>query len=678
MNKFLTRVLSIAMLLGVTASVSQAKVWPNATYPDTLNLFSVQFGMSNPAVNYPALLDTVNGVGGIITGFDAKATGYGFYIQSTGGNPWTGIDVFTGSFNWNASPFNLAKGDSVIVYGRIQDFGGGTEIEGLDGVQGTNDITIRVISHNNPLPPFHGGTTTQLKEVPKGNVTQEQWEGCLVQINGPLTVVRNTGVGTNSWLLISAGAPSDSVNIDGNTLATYVPPANGTTVDLVRGIYEERGRGYRIQIRDGNDIQLHTPPNASDAYPTTDSQIRVEFDRDVTPATATDVGNYTLASFGSVDAAVMDGSSAVLLNITNGLPHGANETVTVTGVVSTASGLPITSPQSRTFINGVLTCAEVQAPNPDSLLGTPCLDKSRFAGGGGQTSQGNIGTRMSMQGIVTGVFTPLHYLADAAGGPRSGVSIFAPPTPPVLHHLMFVTGQVQEFFGESEVGAIVASSDLGAAPAPPVVEPALSVIDHDGCDATNSVDDAEDYEGMVVKVSYGKVILAEGLVTPPTTGFHIMNQAGTDTIFVSNLNSVLNPFSPKPLGMTCSVTGVLHYTNNSFRICPRGYFDIVDHGMNVGVTPTNSGKVRFAAYPNPGVASQLQFSLPVDANVQLGVFDVAGRQMTQLFSGRLPAGEYTRMWDGRTGAGKAGAGVYFYRLTVDGKTYSVRTVRVGQ
>lgn len=678
MTKFLTRVLSIAMLLGVTAGAAHATQWPNATYPDTLNLFNVQFGMANPGAGNPALLDTVNGVGGIITGFDAKATGYAFYIQTTGGNPYTGIDVFTGSFNYNAAPYNLVIGDSVIVYGRIQEFGGGTELEGLDGVQGTNDIVVRKIGSGFTVPPIHGGTTTQLKEIPKGNVSQEQWEGMLVQIDGPLTVVRNTGVGTNSFLLVSASAPSDSVNIDGNTLTTYAAPANGTTVDMVRGIYEERTRGYRIQIRDGNDIVLATPPNVTDAYPVADNQIRVTFDRNVTVASATNTNNYSLGSFGSVDAAVMDGTSASIITVTNGLGHGDNESVTVTNVAGLANGLVMTTGQTRNFINGVLTCAEVQAPNADSLGGVVCIDRSRFAGGGGQTSQGGLGPRMSMTGVVTGSFTPLHYVQDEAGGSRSGVSIFAPPTLPIVGHKMFVTGQVQEFFGESEVSSIVASADLGAVTPIAAVTPDLGAIDHDGCDVAQNLDDAEDYEGMLVKIPYAKVILAEGLVTPPTNGFHISNQAGTDSIFVSNLNNVLSPFSAKPLGMTSTVTGVLHYSNNSFRVCPRSYADIVDHGMNVSVNPNVPAKVRFAAFPNPGVASRLEFSLPTSSDVSLGVFDVAGRQVTQLFKGHLPAGEYSRMWNGQTAAGKASAGVYFYRLTVDGKTYSVRTVRVGE
>jgi hypothetical protein len=215
------------------------------------------------------------------------------------------------------------------------------------------------------------GTTTQLRETPT-NTFAEQYEGCLVKINGPMTVVRTSltgGMGTNnSFLLVAASAPSDSVFVEGNKLTTYAPPAVGTVIQSVQGVLGQATRGYRIWLRNGNDIVAATPPNVTDAYPLTDNTIRVKFDRDVTSGSATNTANYSLASFGSVDAAAMDGTDAVQLTITNGLNHGDLETVTINSVVSVASGLGMTSPQSRTFVNGLLTAADVQKANPDSLL----------------------------------------------------------------------------------------------------------------------------------------------------------------------------------------------------------------------------------------------------------------------------------------------------------------------
>ena len=243
-------------------------------YPDTLNIHDVQFGMAHPAPNYPAWQDTVPGVGGIVTGMDAIPTGYGFYIQMNVG-AWTGIKVYTGGYNYKIAPFNVALGDSVVVYGRIQESQNGTEIEGLDGVASTNDLVVRKVSSGNGLPPAYGGTCSILKENWL-NPNAEQWEGCLVGSGGPLRVARNSltvGMGTfNSFLLVDNVAcppgsigPCDSLFVDGTTLTTFAPLSIGTTVYGVLGIYDQATRGYRIQLRDVNDIMLTPTGVAGDA-----------------------------------------------------------------------------------------------------------------------------------------------------------------------------------------------------------------------------------------------------------------------------------------------------------------------------------------------------------------------------------------------------------------------------
>lgn len=681
MKKMLMSMLGVAALLACTASASLAKQYPpgpGGAFPDTLSIVNVQSAAAVPTLATP---DTVYGVGGIITGFDAKSSGYGFYMQLSNGVQNSGIDVFTGSYNKAAAPYSLAIGDSVVVYGRVQIFQGEAEIEGFDGVQGTDDCIVRVVSSGNPLPPYFVGTTTQLKETPT-NTTGEAYEGMLARIDqsgpGTLKVARVTGLGTNAFIVVDSAAPSDSVFIDGNTLATYPAPALGTPVTFVRGIVNQRTRGYRIQLRDGNDILAATPPNVSDAYPVQDNQIRVLFDRAVSAASATDVNNYSLASFGSVDAAVMSGTDAVLLTVTNGLAHGINETVTVNGITGLANGLTMSSGQSRTFINGVLSCAEIQAANPDSLARVAgCLDMSRFAGSNGQTSQGLGGTRCTVVGVMTAKFTPSNYLQDEAGGMRSGLQVFAPPVPMFVGHKYRVVGAVQEFYGETEFNFVTDATDLGVVSTPAPAQPLLSIYDHGGCDPTGLVEDAEDYEGVLLKVNYGKVVLAEGLVTPPTNGFHISNIAGTDTIFVSNFNSVLgtNPIPAMPLGTTVQVTGILGFST-SFRIMPRSPADVVNLGVGAGVDPSLR-TVHFSVAQNPSSRPRLVFGLPLASNVELGVFDVSGRQIASLEKGRFPAGEYSRAWDGRTSAGtKTGPGVYFYRLTVDGKVYSTRSIKL--
>jgi flagellar hook assembly protein FlgD len=73
--------------------------------------------------------------------------------------------------------------------------------------------------------------------------------------------------------------------------------------------------------------------------------------------------------------------------------------------------------------------------------------------------------------------------------------------------------------------------------------------------------------------------------------------------------------------------------------------------------------LSFSVFPNPARRANVNFTLPHAADVQLGVYDVAGRRVALLASGNLPAGSYQRAWDGRDESGtRMHSGVYFYRL----------------
>jgi len=90
------------------------------------------------------------------------------------------------------------------------------------------------------------------------------------------------------------------------------------------------------------------------------------------------------------------------------------------------------------------------------------------------------------------------------------------------------------------------------------------------------------------------------------------------------------------------------------------------------------GPVLLAAAPNPFAgATRLAFVLPRDGEVDLRVFDVAGREVAELRRGRLPAGTHVAGWDGRDGDGRAvPAGVYLVRCALDGMAATGRVVRL--
>jgi hypothetical protein len=66
-------------------------------------------------------------------------------------------------------------------------------------------------------------------------------------------------------------------------------------------------------------------------------------------------------------------------------------------------------------------------------------------------------------------------------------------------------------------------------------------------------------------------------------------------------------------------------------------------------------------YPNPfNPSTNIEFHLPQDmAITELKVYDVLGREISTIFSGYLPGGNYKFRWEG---SGLA-SGVYFYKLT---------------
>jgi len=68
--------------------------------------------------------------------------------------------------------------------------------------------------------------------------------------------------------------------------------------------------------------------------------------------------------------------------------------------------------------------------------------------------------------------------------------------------------------------------------------------------------------------------------------------------------------------------------------------------------------------PNPVLGrARIGFDLPVPTRVRLEVLDIAGRVVSTLADGPVPAGRHSREWSGRDTEGKSlSPGVYFVRM----------------
>ena len=81
-----------------------------------------------------------------------------------------------------------------------------------------------------------------------------------------------------------------------------------------------------------------------------------------------------------------------------------------------------------------------------------------------------------------------------------------------------------------------------------------------------------------------------------------------------------------------------------------------------------------AIAPNPfNPAAQIKFVVNRDNLVQLNVYDIRGQKVRTLVQDRLPANEYTFVFDGKDDAGQTlASGTYFARLRIGSEVMQVR------
>ncbi len=75
-------------------------------------------------------------------------------------------------------------------------------------------------------------------------------------------------------------------------------------------------------------------------------------------------------------------------------------------------------------------------------------------------------------------------------------------------------------------------------------------------------------------------------------------------------------------------------------------------------------------YPNPfNSSTDFKFDLRKAADTKIEIYDVTGAKIKTINAGILEPGAHTLLWDGATDSGKkAGSGVYFYRLNINGES----------
>jgi len=80
-------------------------------------------------------------------------------------------------------------------------------------------------------------------------------------------------------------------------------------------------------------------------------------------------------------------------------------------------------------------------------------------------------------------------------------------------------------------------------------------------------------------------------------------------------------------------------------------------------------------HPNPSRgAVRAEFALPRESHVRITVIDLQGREVAVLADGAYPAGRHQASWNA---SARVPAGIYFVRLTTDGRAFTRRLVLAG-
>jgi predicted extracellular nuclease len=230
---------------------------------------------------------------------------------------------------------------------------------------------------------------------------------------------------------------------------------------------------------------------------------------------------------------------------------------------------------------------------------------------------------------------------------------------------------VQENFDVTTLGNVITPvtilSSGNPEPAPVVLSTAAF-----GPNVGNGFASAEPYEGMLVKFNNVTVTDTTQWTFADGTEFAVKDNSGSPILVrrdgrntYTNIPAESTSTTPKkvlrPGSQLASLTGVMYYSFNRYKILPR---TDADFGVPTSVDINRSGilPVQYALaqnYPNPfNPSTVIVYDLPSAGFVALKIYNILGQEVETLVNEIQTPGRYTVRFSGTT----LPSGVYFYRL----------------
>jgi hypothetical protein len=623
---------------------------------------------------------------GVVTGADTKPTGLGFYIEDFSVGPqFRGLDVFTGSHNAFVDS-SLVRGQLVRVTGRYTTFNGQPEIISMNGASFGDSVRIE---HNLGIPGIPGPTVLTTADIGSNTVNSHFYQGMFVKVNHQIRCTNTTSLPFGTWQGVdnTVVGPTDTVLVDMNVLAnpTVGNPAVGQIASFLQGIYAQfavNGRlSFRIQIRDGADIVVSTPPSVNAAYAISPDSIRVVFDRGLDPVSAQNVANYSRAlTLKAIDSATLypDPNSGInqivdLYCASDPMTPGEAESLVVSGVKSSIN-VPMATAQGRGFFAGLIKVKDTQTS----------LNPYNGPGGSDTTQYQQWANKrpVTVRAAVTAHLGTLVWLEDPAGGLRSGVKFFSPATPMSEGDDVTIVGYPTEFFDETEFSGAIFERNHGPGSLPPPIEiPAANLAALNDTVAAGGT--REDYEGCLVRlhdVAVDNDSIGFGEWRVKRGGDCWEDASCPDTLDIGARGFGLYSYTPMNGSQLSSLEGPVEISFDVLKVEPREDSDFVVAGGTTGVDHPVWQLALASSGTNPFSfgrgTMRFTVTMPSAGKPTLALYDIRGRLVNTLLSGKpLSAGPNSVEWRGTDNAGhRVSSGIYFGQLRLGNKIALAKVV----
>ncbi|MCU0405575.1 MAG: T9SS type A sorting domain-containing protein [Ignavibacteriaceae bacterium] len=609
------------------------------------------------------------------------------YLQDTTDTDWAGILVRHPN---STSTFDILDTGMVVkVTGWVDEFNVTTQLNAINfeasGVLGITDrrepilITIDSLANTGSF---------------EGKLLGERWEGVLVELRN-VTAVSETPAPIGTGFFYVYDQNNTKVYV-GNQSSYYrnnaTRPPTGSTLEYVRGYIQNRsnvgGNQYINIIMPAypEDVKILTfAPAISNI---TRNPVEVGYGVPVTVSaeisdqdgTITSAQLFYRKNLGTNNELAMTNTTG---NTWQAVIPGQNDSCIVDFFVravdnnNNVSIFPADTTKFRYFylvLNRALTIQDVQY--------------SPFGGG----FSGYNSYQVTVRGIVTADTTdiegnetgtlsgPQVYIQNESG-PWSGIKIVGTET--LLLNRgddVTVTGNVRDDFGMTEIFGINSSSNITVNstgnPVPEAEALSTATIDL----LAGGTVQAEQWEGVLIK--YENIVVTDenadgdvGPHSPPTNnnfGDILVADASNSNARVAlqygthdyhNFWAIGQDVTPTYVkeGYTFeSITGILWFGFSNYKLFPRKNDDFTglsDIGDEANLPAEYSLSQN---YPNPfNPSTKIEYSLPVEGNVTLKIFNILGQEVRNLINNELmSAGRHTVTFE----ATSLPSGVYIYRL----------------